>query len=452
MNYALVSAILNGKWAVDPLFAINAYESIIPALFKGGVFNNDQIQAFESDRIITSAGITGVLVSRDTNYDNMPKGSVAIIYVSGPMMKSDGPCGMVGTTTIGERITKALNHPNVSGVIAFGDTPGGTVDGTNDLANIVNNASKPVLTFISGTLASAGVWGLIGATEVWANDNFSEVGSIGVLLNFWDHIPAQEREGSKFHLIESSLSPDKTKMFKDLRAGNYDDYRKLQLDPLAEEFHRVVKKARPNVTEEHLTGKMFFAKDVMGIFVDKIGTLNQAIDRVTELAQIKNSQKSNPASNSKPSNNKKSSEMKNYVLMAALLAVASFESDSEGFVSLNAEQLDAIEAALANLNQANADLTAANDNLASVTTERDSARTSLTDITAKHDTAAADLVTANETIAELRKRVPGAEGAQHHGKVEGAEPKLTAEAEQALLKNMSIVERKAYLEKRDSKN
>lgn len=447
MNYALASAILKGKWAIDPSFAINALQTIVPGILANNPVSPIDKTSFEPI-IYSPSAADSLRMGKWSSLDGAPDGSVAIIPLKGALMKDDQECGPVGMATLGNYFMRAEKASNISAIVLHVDSPGGTVDGTSDLANIIAASTKPVVTFVDGLMASAALWIGLQAKEVFASNNFAEVGSVGVMMSFMDVIPAYEKKGAKYHQIVSTLSPDKVKMYNDLRAGNYDDYRKFQLDPLAEEFHRVVKTVRPSVTEDLLTGSVFFSKDVMGKFVDKIGTLQDAIDRAAELSR----QKSQPASISKPSNNKKSSAMKNYALIVALLGVASLEADSEGFISLNAEQLDSIEAALANLDKAKADLTAANDNLASVTTERDSARTSLTDITAKHDTAAAALVTANETIAELRKRVPGAEGAQHHGKAEGAETELTAEAEQALLKNMSIADRKAYLEKRDSKN
>ena len=91
--------------------------------------------------------------------------------------------------------------------------------------------------------------------------------------------------GVKFHTITASTSPEKVKMWEDLRAGKYENYIKEILDPLDQKFMNTIRENCPNVEDKHLSGKTFFARDVMGVFVDSIGTLEDAILRAAELAE-----------------------------------------------------------------------------------------------------------------------------------------------------------------------
>jgi ClpP class serine protease len=98
--------------------------------------------------------------------------------------------------------------------------PGGTVDGTEALANSVKSVEKPVVTFVDGLMASAAFWVGSQADEIIASTDTDEIGSVGVLLSFADLQPYWESLGIKFHKLVASTSPDKTKIWEDLRTGS----------------------------------------------------------------------------------------------------------------------------------------------------------------------------------------------------------------------------------------
>jgi protease-4 len=255
------------------------------------------------------------------------------------------------------------------------DSPGGTVDGTEVFANIVKNTKKPVLAFVDGLMASAAAWIGTGADEIWASTDTDEIGSIGVLMSFADIQPYYERMGVKFHMVTASTSEDKVKMFEDLRAGKYKEYQENVLDVLDEKFMKVVKENRPKVTKEHLSGKVFFAKDLVGTMIDQIGTFEDAVARLYSIS--KTSLTSNVAEEEEEEDNSliinsKKVKMEKLTLLMAAMGVTSIELDEDGYASLSQESLEAIEAGLkaasdaqakldADLRTAQADLQAATD-------------------------------------------------------------------------------------------
>jgi protease-4 len=344
----LVSAILKGKWYIDPDFAL-AQGPVV-----AGLLNNQTalfpIKSDTEDLPFIAASkptaedgkIYGVRYSWRNGFDMAPVGSVAIVDIKGALMKEDQLCSD-GTATIGSIIKKADNHPNIIAIVLDVDSPGGTVDGTEALAAIVKSTGKPVVTFVDGLMASAALWIGTSAREVIASTDTDEVGSVGVILNFADMRPAYEKQGVVFHTVVASTSPDKQKTYNDLRAGKYDEIIKEQLDVLDEKFMAAVRENRPQVEDRHLTGKVFFARDVMGVFVDSIGTIETAILRAAELAE------QNSDSDSNTNNFKNITSMKQFTLLNAVLGVPSLESVDE-VVSLNEEQLTEIEGALEQTN------------------------------------------------------------------------------------------------------
>jgi protease-4 len=395
----LVSAILKGKWYIDPEFAF-AQGPVVAGLlnnqptFMAITGETQELPAIGVSVAAEEGGkIYGVRHSYRYGFDNAPVGSVAIIDVQGALMKEDQDCGPNGTATIGRIIKKADNHPNIIAHVLVVDSPGGTVDGTQALAAIVKSTTKPVVTFVDGLMASAALWIGTSAREVIASTDTDEVGSVGVILNFADMRPVYEKQGVVFHTVVANTSPDKQKSYNDLRAGKYDEMRKEVLDPLDEKFMNAVRENRPAAEDRHLTGKVFFARDVMGVFVDSIGTIETAIVRAAELAEPESDSDSNTNQLSK-----NITSMKQFTLLNAVLGVPSLESVDE-VVSLNEEQLAEIEGALEQTNLVVAERDTAFAERNSANAARDLAVTEREAAVAERETAVADRTTTENELA-----------------------------------------------------
>ena len=94
-------------------------------------------------------------------------------------MKNDQYCGPAGMATIGNYIKTADKSEKIDAIILHIDSPGGTVDGTSDLAEIVKNTSKPILAFADGMMGSAAMWIGSATKEIIAANNKTQAGSIG---------------------------------------------------------------------------------------------------------------------------------------------------------------------------------------------------------------------------------------------------------------------------------
>jgi protease-4 len=282
----LLSAVLRGKWAIDPIFALSQGAVIANLINPATVLNGGEVKKISAYAISPKAA-NGTQYSYRDGFSNAPVNSVAVIRISGPLMKEDQYCGPIGMETIGQIIKEADSNPNIEGIVLQIDSPGGTVDGTETLGNIVKNAQKPVVTFVDGLMCSAALWIGSSADEVIASTSTDEIGSVGVLVQFADLQPMLEAQGVAFHIVKASTSVDKVKMWEDLRAGKYDEYIQQILDPLDEKFMNTIRSNCANVQDKHLTGKVFFARDVLGVYVNSIGTISDAIQRASELAPAK---------------------------------------------------------------------------------------------------------------------------------------------------------------------
>lgn len=129
---------------------------------------------------------------------------VAMIDISGHLMKSDSKFG--GTSTIRTRsaVRMAAADPEVKAILLRIDSPGGTVAGTEELARDIRNAgaSKPVIAHIDDLGASAALWIASQAGRVTANET-AQVGSIGTVAVLEDSSEMAKKEGIKVHVIST---------------------------------------------------------------------------------------------------------------------------------------------------------------------------------------------------------------------------------------------------------
>ncbi len=89
-----------------------------------------------------------------------------------------------------DELRKAARDPDIAGVVLIISTPGGTIFGSQAIAEGVQEyqalTGKPVLAYISGLSASGGVWSMAPADLILA-DHGSLIGSIGVIMGPFTH-------------------------------------------------------------------------------------------------------------------------------------------------------------------------------------------------------------------------------------------------------------------------
>lgn len=232
--------------------------------------------------------------SNGNPWASAPKGSVAVIPLSGTMLKNGTLCSY-GTAEIANMMLSAASVKNIDGVVLDIDSGGGSADSIAPLVramNIIAAMGKPVVGH-GDTVGSAAMWAM-SATNYSFLDNTisSQAGSIGVMTRILQNKAAMERMGYSQTDVYSTLSTHKNKPSRDIDAGETDEEKygyliRTQLDPLAKAFQEQIKATRPKLdasAEGVLTGAMFFANDAVRVgLVDGIGDINTAVAKVKEL-------------------------------------------------------------------------------------------------------------------------------------------------------------------------
>ncbi len=140
--------------------------------------------------------------------DNRPQGyevidGVAVITIDGVIAKRmnlfSQISGGVSTDLLARDLKVALVDPSVKAIVLAIDSPGGTVDGTVDIARLVyeSRGVKHIVAYTDGTMASAAYWIGSAADKVYIGNDATLVGSIGVVATHQDISKAQEMAGVK---------------------------------------------------------------------------------------------------------------------------------------------------------------------------------------------------------------------------------------------------------------
>lgn len=128
---------------------------------------------------------------------------VAVIPIEGVIAKRmnlfSQISGGVSSQLVARDVQAALADQSVHSIILAVDSPGGTVDGTQALADLVMSArsQKQVVALANGTMASAAYWIGSAAQRVYVSDGTTQVGSIGVVATHVDVSQAEAARGVK---------------------------------------------------------------------------------------------------------------------------------------------------------------------------------------------------------------------------------------------------------------
>lgn len=134
-------------------------------------------------------------------------GDAAVIDLVGSMTKYGSSMSMMSYGTVGVRkaIRNAVKDKSVKRIGLVIHSPGGTVEGTGDLAEEVRVAAtkKPVIAYVEDMCASAAYWVASQATRIVASPS-AVIGSIGVYMIVYDESEAAEQQGVKTHVIRTA--------------------------------------------------------------------------------------------------------------------------------------------------------------------------------------------------------------------------------------------------------
>lgn len=394
----------------------------------GSIYYPEEYQISEDGKQVRGQW---ALDSNNDDAQNFP--FVSVLTVDGPITRNGGGCSY-GSIDHRNMMIKAANHPLCRGHIFIINTPGGSAWAKNDYEQAINYArsqGQPVIAFVDGMCASAGMYLASLCDERYYMHPKDEIGCIGVMASFYTQADGSKNQftDETYHELYDPESFDKNREFRDI--ANDGDSEKLvkELGELGVEFRADVKKACPAAKDEHLHGKVFDAEEVKGILMDNQsdffscvkrcfalyngtaepivrkpsddedetkGSLNEPSDHPAHDPQLEpDKASSTKKENHQHTNTKNQINMANYPKINAACGMQDgqqIEVKEEG-AFMNAPLLDTLEAHLTSQEQAVAD----------AKQKATTAEQSLADLQAKHDALAETIAKKDDEIKNLKE-------------------------------------------------
>lgn len=272
---------------------------------------------------------------RAVDASGRPGESIYVTYLKGTMLKHDS-CGNPGTRRIGDELLQADKDPDIIGHIIIADSGGGNANAVPELSDAIRDLTKPVVTWVDGMAASACIYAISYTDRIISHQPMDRIGCIGTMIELSGYSQFhKDSEGYVTARIYADSSTEKNADYEAALEGNAQIIKENLLNPLSEQFINDMKANRPAVTDDLLTGRTYFAKDVVGTLIDSIGTFADAVNAVIALHDA-----ANPNKNTMEQNNL-------YPNLTAIPTLTGLVCDEDGSANLQECQLADIEAALA---------------------------------------------------------------------------------------------------------
>lgn len=290
----LLEILTTKKWMISPDFVHGVRGAIENNLNTHAALKLDAKQLPYIVGRAKEAGVKGSQITADgmqmsvKHLNDMTVPFVNVLPVMGPITRNGDACSY-GSKDLRDWLMLAADNLNCTGHVFYIDTPGGSAWAKNDFLQAIDYAhahNQPVLAFVDGLCASAGMYLAALCDEVYVMHPKDQLGCIGVMAAFYT-----EKNGTTntytnetYHELYDPQSFDKNKWARDIAEDSENNGLLMQeLTALGEEFRADILKSFPAATDEHLHGKLFNAEDVYGILCEGQSTLGEVVERVFAL-------------------------------------------------------------------------------------------------------------------------------------------------------------------------
>ncbi len=264
----------NTHWAILPEY-LDTVDQIISAKLNGEKLDLDAIEAYTGKK----------LDNHRLQYEIID--GVAVIPVIGAIGKRMNMftrlSGGASTELVRKDMSEAINDRQVRAIVLNVDSPGGTVDGTVELADWIHaqRGNKPIYAYANGQMASAAYWIGAAADKIFGYSS-AQIGSIGVVGTHYDYSVRDESRGVKRTMVTAGK-------YKRIAADNEplteegQQYLQSAVDKCYSLFVEGIATCRGVAVDKVITdmadGRIFLAKEALERgMIDTIGTLEDTIN------------------------------------------------------------------------------------------------------------------------------------------------------------------------------
>ncbi|MCB8985137.1 MAG: signal peptide peptidase SppA [Ardenticatenaceae bacterium] len=215
--------------------------------------------------------------------------AVAIVRVEGTILSSDRPnaADAVSSRVIND-LEAAEADPTVRAIILRVDSPGGSVTGSAQIWETLQNVEKPIVVSMASVAASGGYYVSAPGDYIIARPD-TLTGSLGVILTLYDASDLIDKVGVKVIDITSGENKAMGSTWEELTTEQRDILESITNEAY-DEFVRVVADGR-NLSEAEVRkladGRVYSGRQALANgLVDQLGNFQDAIDKAAELGGI----------------------------------------------------------------------------------------------------------------------------------------------------------------------
>lgn len=225
--------------------------------------------------------ITALLIGDGTTGALGPRGDIAVVEISGPIMDSK---------EIIKQFDRLEKNENIPGVLVRIDSPGGAVGPSQEMYQAVKRIkkTKKVVVSMGGVAASGGYYIAVAAHKIVANPG-TITGSIGVLMDYANVERLLDFLKVHMEMLTAGKMKDVGSPLKPLTEED-----RAFLEGILENMHAQFKKAvqegrglEPAQMEKIADGRIFTGEQAKEAgLVDELGNQQDAVDLLAKMLEI----------------------------------------------------------------------------------------------------------------------------------------------------------------------
>ena len=188
-----------------------------------------------------------------------------------------------------EKLVKEALEDNVKGIIFDIDSPGGAVVPSKEIADYIKKIEVPTMALIKNCAASGAYWIASACDKIIANE-YSMIGSIGVIFPHIEISKFAEKQGINYDGIQSGEYKDMGNMFRPF-SDKEREILQEELDAVHEGFIQTIANNRNldlNKVREVAKGLTYHGNKALELgLIDSVGNADKAIALIEEAGKFK---------------------------------------------------------------------------------------------------------------------------------------------------------------------
>lgn len=277
-----IQEIFTAPWAIADNDYYRLLSLLVPCVAAG---NLDAIEKRLDNNKITAYATTPYLANRwELDDDTLPADSVAVIILEGTLYSWE-------TYRLEKQLRDISDNPKICGAVLWINGPGGMVAHVDLAAKMIAESSKPIATYVAGTMGSAHFWLGTAAGRTFIASPMCEVGSVGIMLTYQSFKEYFRKQGIDYREIYPDSADLKNYETRVIEKENNEEPIKQRMAVMHRIFCDAISRNLGIAYDPELPlfrGQIFTGDvAVANGYIDQFGTLEDAVKWVLAQATVR---------------------------------------------------------------------------------------------------------------------------------------------------------------------